>query len=355
MAMRKRTIAILALAVMLVAVAMVALTLTPPSDQIIAQTSEQEQIDQLWKDGEGTNLFGPFNYSDGMATGKFIEFNYSVDDGAMTDVRMNTTNGSVPVISSLSVAGLSSAMPNVTGPLFRVDGNNASLFVHNNPTGLIAVPSSSPGMEIDISFADGAEIERSSGTQVMGFNISVNGVELWLGVSNANVDMDGERLLITFDDVGAMIMLQRPMFESVGAAEESEIVNAIGNGLIGSEVWVLGRDNGYVNEVAVLNSVDTNITAAEPGLVTLEASASFQGGSIIVVNVDKETIDPNATRTVTVNDEEAENADIATVLSSASSGNASSSFAMLDGVLTTKFLVYVPDLSNVSTITIENT
>jgi hypothetical protein len=74
-----------------------------------------------------------------------------------------------------------------------------------------------------------------------------------------------------------------------------------------------------------------------------------------LVNVDKNTIDTNRTGTVTVNGDSVANVDLASVLESASSGNTTPSFTLLEGGSSAKFLVYLPDLSTSNTVEITNT
>lgn len=352
MAAHKSTIIALVLSALLVSAALLVLSFSPQLGQVASQTTEQELIDQLWKEGESWDLFGPLNYSDGEAVGKYIQFNYLEDDGVMSDVRVNTTNGSVPVLESLAVTGLGSTEPEVIGPLFQIYGPQATLLVHNNPTALIQVGASGAGEEVVLTLPDDAEVTRNNQTQAPSYNISVNGVQLWLGASNADVQVAGNEVNVSFNDAGAVLIRQLPQFESVGTAEEREIMAAIDRGLVGSEMWLLARSTGYVQEFATLTGVETNVTSAEVDEIALEASAPFEGSSILIVNADTFTIDPDDDVTVTVDGETVPAADLTGVLESASSGDETPSYAMLTGERTSKFLIYLPDLTTSTEVVI---
>jgi|GEM_PF-6000189 len=355
MAVRKSAIIVtLVVGALLVVVVLFAMAVMPPFGQVAPQTEEQEIIDQLWREGEDQDLFGILEYSGGTASGKYIEFEYSESDGAMSDIRMNTGDGMTTVLDGLAVTGLDSTVPTVTGPLFRVDGPLATLIVHNNPTDLIQIGAETGG-EIILSFPQGAEVTRNTDIEVPSYNISVDGAELWLGVSNADIRAVGNELRITFTGSGAAMIRQLPQIESVGEDVERAIMRAIDTGFIGGELWTLARSEGYVQESASLNGVDISVTSAEVGMVTMEASAQFQGGSIILVNVDRETIDPDAEGGVTVGGEDAQNVDLVDLLESAESGDASPAFSLFEGENATKFLIYVPDLTAGNEVVIANT
>lgn len=349
-----KSAAIIALVVGVVLVSAVLLSLVFPLPFAqVGQDSEQEQIDQLWRDGENEDLFGPLSYSGGTAAGKYIEFGYSEDDGAMSDVRMNPTDGMTTVLDTLTVTGLGPTVPTVTGPLFRVDGPQATLIVHNNPTTLLQIGAVT-GVEIVLSFPDGAEIVRNTEIPDPSYNVSVDGVELWLGTSEADIRTSGNEMSIVFTEDGAAMIRQLPQFENVGDDEEREIMYAIDNGLIGNEMWALARSNGFVREIAVLNGVETDLASADVGMVALEAISEFEDGFILLVNVDRSTIDPDDEGAVTVDGEGVPNVGLDGVLDAAWTNAPSPSYAMLEGDRTTKFLIYLPDLTAGVEVTIEN-
>lgn len=343
----------LVVGVMLVSAVLLSLVFPLPLAQV-GQTSEQEIIDQLWRDGENEDLFGPLSYSGGTVAGKYIEFGYSEDDGVMSDVRINTTDGLTTAFDGVAVTGLGSTAPTVDGPLFQVEGPEATLLVHNNPTALIQIGAAGAGVEVVLSLPDGTEVVRNTEMQAPSYNLSVDGVELWMGAVNADVREDDNEMRITFTDAGAMLIRQLPQFENVGDDEEREVMHATDSGFIGGEVWVLARPDGYVQEYAALNGAEIGVASADVGTVTLEVSSEFEGGYIVLVNVDRTTIDPDDEGAVTVDGEDVPNVGLDGVLDAAWNNDPDPSYAMLEGDRTTKFLIYLPDLTAGVEVTIEN-
>ncbi len=153
-----------------------------------------------------------------------------------------------------------------------------SLVIHESPTTAIEFDSD---VENSLYFTLSRETGAlKSGNSVLVGNEDVSGTFIMQGDARANIL--GRTLTFTLGDGGRVIFRASPEGEAV-------IGEAISDGKVGGEIFI--SDDGYslLEDIVAFDGLTMQTIAADPE-IDLKVAGELEGGSVIVVHVDKEIL-----------------------------------------------------------------
>ncbi len=352
-------IPVIVIGLILAALLVPTLVSVPVAAQEGGQQASNATQNALWALGEPLGLFGPFNYSDGNAVGRFVQFTFLQNESTMLNYSVSNGTDNVTIFSQLSFAGLE-ANPDIsiTGPLFEIAGNTSAVLVHNNPTGLMQVISLEQGEGVNLTLGDGMKVAEENLTNTSVLNITGNGINGTLLIYNGSVSQaagNATNLIISFGQEGAMQFRIAPRIGSAGDVNEMAIQEAFSRADLAGEAWVTVNGSNYIYEDASINGVTPHVDTARIGEVRMQLNYTpvDNKGKLVLVNIDNQVINPSGNVSIVFNNETIANAsNLAAVIDAVNSSSGNASYYALGAGNITKYLIFIPTFQENNTLVI---
>lgn len=245
---------------------------------------------------EAARLFGALDWSNGRATGAFVDFGFR--DGSLQDVATGSGANATAYFASIDVVGFEAGLtPQVAGSVLRVLGNETFFSAHNNPTALLSYRARNATLDMTVVLAPGA-------------NVTVDGPRALtittVGGSHGHIVLSGNASHETGD--GALRLVVGPharmlfvhhangtlLTSSLHAFRDAATEDRIG-GVLG-----VVANEGRTFEERVFLGVTMRTTRVVDGRAEVVVSSENPKGRAVVLNLDSSVLGAGAGRTVTV-------------------------------------------------------
>lgn len=323
-----------------------------PGNKSMTPAEQQLKIREMCQQGVVHKMFGEITYSDGEASGYFIEFNYDEETGRITDYQVRTGETYIEVFRWIELVGFSPEGMMVQGAVLNQYNDTARMIVHNNPTAMIHVAVNSSSVELSMALADGLEVAdiEPAGDLDAAVRLDTDSLHAVIGVSNGTLTVDevGNVTLVNITvNEGQAFFRARPFFTMMGVENEELIENAIMNGKIAAEVALMYRDgNGICIEQTYHHQFRMQVLSLNQNRIQLEVSAENHEGKVLMLKFDRETFNASGGIKVTIDGNEVKSSTtIDGVLEASGSEIEDARYYIYDNGQEYVLLTYIPSFS----------
>jgi len=243
------------------------------------------------------SFFGGFSYEDGYGVGNFVRFLF--DDGDIVDYTI-IRNENITVFDFVRIENFySENEPEVHGVVWRVDGENETIEIHDNPTALLKVKVKNAPCTVQLNLADGIHANTyPNNSHIVAIDGEIEG-KIILSGEGGFTEVSNDSIVVAVENNGLLLFVASPVSEVCvnlpnHKEYEEKIAEGIANGKVCAEL-LIQADNK--TDKMLYSDVEVNCTTFT-GRVRVQITASGEGKTL-VLNVHKEVL--NATNvTVTL-------------------------------------------------------
>jgi hypothetical protein len=321
-------------------------------DQQMTQAQQHIRMRQLSALGEPHNMFSQLTYSDGTATGYFIQFEYDESTGEISDYEVRTGDSYEQVFQKVTLSGFEPEDMSVHGSIMSQFNETCKMIVHSNPTAMIHTASNVSSMWISFLLADGLNVTelQTNGSLDAAVRLSQGSIGGMIGVGNGTLTVEeveaGVYVNITVIE-GSAFFRMTPFFSMMGAANELLVETALEEGQIAAEATVMHREGDTICvEQSYQHQYQMRLLTAHQNMIRLEVSSQLHQGKVMMVKFDRQTMDASDGVKVTLDGQEVRASDsVDEVLQGTGSQMQDASYCLIDNGEEYALLAYVPSFS----------
>jgi plastocyanin len=252
-----------------------------------------------------SKLFAKLTYANGMASGRFVSFNWSDATGTIMDYRHNVWNETI--FSNVTIEGwASTGSSGAHGAVFHARGTDQFVSVHNNPTVGLHIQTDETETNVTFDLAPTEQINVNSTTSkaivVTDAAGKYHGHIVLLGNATAtNTTGLGGSVRVHLGADDGVLFLAHPGGDTAAAGGLHATIAAAAGGHLGT-VLDLADENGTPVEDELPLTAHAHATSVAHGKVVLLVQSDTSDGKTIVVRVPTETLGGGAVN-VTVGSE----------------------------------------------------
>lgn len=330
-----------------------------PGNKSMSAVEQHLRIREMCQHGVAHKMFGALTYSDGVASGYFIRFNYDERTGEITDYEVRTGDSYTEIFKWIELVDFRPEGVMVHGSILNQYNDTARMIVHNNPTAMVHVAVNASSAKLSMALADGLDVTvfEPAGELDAAVRIDNASFHAVIGVSNGTISV-GEVENITLVNItvneGQAFFRMRPSFTIVGAENEELVEDAIINGKIAAEVALMYRDgNGICIEQTYHHQYRMQVISMNQNRIQLQVSAENHEGKVMMLKFDRETFDSSGGIQVTIDGNEIKSsASINGVIEASGDQMEDARYYIYDNGQECVLLTYIPSFST-HTLTIE--
>ncbi len=267
-----------------------------PHDDLTPEQA-QERMEQMLNLAEQHKMFGILNYSEGVATGYFIQFEYSEETGEIMNYSVRTGETYSDVFQSVELVDFVPDDMGVHGSIMMQDNDTAKMIVHNNPTALLHVATNNSSAALSFLTVEGASVNE---TEVEGdladvVNVSTSTMNGLIGVANGSIEVEetdsGIYVNVTVNE-GQTFFRMKPYFAGGAGAHEEQVMNAIAQGKISNEMSIMGS-NGDVMVMQQSYQHQYMMELQEFGQerIIVQVSSEAPEGKVMILQINNEVME----------------------------------------------------------------
>jgi hypothetical protein len=253
-----------------------------------------EEFKEKWKNvtenfrrmKENHSFLGWFSYENGYGVGNFVRFLF--DDGDIVGYTV-IREENIAVFDFVRIENFSyEREPQVYGMIWRVDGEDEFIEIHDNPTALLKVKAKNPPSTVQLNLAEGIRATpHPNNPHVMIVDGNIEGRIILHGDGEFTISNDSISVTI---NAGLLLFMAFPTPEvCINLPNHRErrerVAEAIADGIVCAELLVQA-DNRF--DEMVYSDVEINCTSSK-GKVRVEITATGEGKTL-VLNVHKEVL-----------------------------------------------------------------
>ena len=306
---------------------------------------------------EGGFQIGRFNYTNGFANGEFVNFQINDKTGEIENYKVNgtmvfqsvtyenETSGSVWTKgATLFYYGMGEKI-NFNYSMSKMNFMWRFIHAHDNPAGVF---------HIVVYGEDTVTYTLATGIQAVQTNkhiITLNGTITGVLIFTGNAVINGNKISVTmgaknytfgnYEFRGGSAIFIKTGGWNLPSKIREKIINAIQQGKMGGEIDINGKNSDFINYTYGLHA---NVKSSEKNNVQISVSSENSEGKVIMINVDKSTLNYDSNHEITVKidgkviKEESEDSVMA--------GGSEGKYAVVNGENTVTILIYVPHFSS---------
>jgi hypothetical protein len=237
---------------------------------------------------------GDVAYGAGHGLGEFIFFDLNESSGVISDYGLNTTEGEKVLLRNVSIEGFVPEDIKTLGSLVKMSGENGSVVLHDNPTGLMHILMKQDA-EVTIELAGELRVVEEMELDDSG-NLSYQ-LLISDGRSEGMIASDGE---LEVSENGTMVSCESremmvkflPQLTIHQNWRERLLMEAILEGRVASEMTLNADDGGSSYDVLSYRSeLNVQVQDVRRGSFQFYVGGENQLGAVLLVRTDKSTID----------------------------------------------------------------
>lgn len=301
----------------------------PSDDAVGVLTSDcdrsNETFEELVREGGNVGVMGPLNRTNNTITGRFTQFRLNEENASIDSYAVWVGGGLYQVFDGITFLNVADVSSHIEGPVFNATFNGATARVHNHPSNLIDVMADR-SVRFKLTMAVGVEAtpvesDALSRSSMEAMYIEGNNVSSVVMVTKGSLEEAGNRsVFVNLAKGGQMIFRAAPEDSDT----QSELLDAILNGTVVADYWVLARDDGVAYDITTYDEVNlaNSTDSLQLGEWEMALPARTSDG-VTVINTDKISVSTagGIGEMLPINDTEAAEADaISDVLNAAHEG-----------------------------------
>jgi len=256
-------------------------------------------------DGMGVrNAGGSIAYANGHGQGNLIFFDLNETSGELSDFGLNTPEGEKALLHSLSIEGFVPEGITTMGSLARMTGENGTVVLHDNPTGMVHV-FMRDACEITIVLAGNFTVtdrkEVGNATNISYQLVLSDGRFEGAISSDApfEVSEDGTAVTCSARDLMVKFMPQLALHPDW---REALVMEAIQDGRVAMELALFSEGaEGSYDVVSYNEGLNAQVQKVERGRLQFVIGGENHQGAVLLVHTDKATLDNGNGLRVTMN------------------------------------------------------
>ena len=311
---------------------------------------------------------GSFNYSNGVAKGRFVDFDINPESGVITNYQVNGTT----VFSGVSYSDSTTGKVMVRGASLMYFGlgehieppanwsHNNTIFksswlmlhAHDNPAGILHIVEYGENT-ITYTLGNGITAEKTSN-----HTVSINGTVHGVLVFTGSASVTGKQVIINlgtndfqfgnYTYRGGSVVFIRTSLWHFNEKLRQKIMNAIANGKVGGEIMIHGNREDFMNYTYGFHA---QVMKEEQNMVKIQVQSESHMGKVVLIDINKTQMQYNSNHKITVkiDGNELKMTSETDVLAGGTEGK----YAVVDNGNFVTVMVYVPHFSE-HTVNVES-
>ncbi|MEA3200007.1 MAG: hypothetical protein QOE90_1435 [Thermoplasmata archaeon] len=269
---------------------------------------------------ESHRLFAKLAYANGTATGRFVSFGLDNATGVITHYDVVSNNATIPVFASITPTPFNATDDvRVTGSVLRLEGDNATLMVHNNPLALLNWRAEDAGLNLTFALAPNVTITNDTTNQTVKLNLATSHGHLTIAGNGTFTSVSNGTIKVALDPHASLLFAYHTTESKLMASGLHAAIAAAAHGHVGAVVSAVDADGSPLDDATDLG-VSAHATSLSHGHATIRVSSDTPEGRSVLVQLGNDTIPANATVVVTLDNETLPNATLDDALSGARAG-----------------------------------
>lgn len=239
-----------------------------------------------------TVLNGSVVYDQGLGEGKHIFFNLNETNGLISDYGINTSDGRKVLIDNISLEGFIPTEIDLLGSLVKMSDDNASLTMHDNPTGLmhakmtqvIMVSLELAGDLVVIEQMESDEDEYASYQLVVSDNVTRG-----LIVSDRAFDVLENGTIIETECKDLLVRFL-PYVDPERGWREAVLMEAVEDGRISAEVFLaMNGEDSNSDVISYRTNIAVEVRSIHQDRFQIDVGGANPSGMLILVHAEERT------------------------------------------------------------------
>ena len=247
---------------------------------------------------ERAYMFGVFSEELPVIEGRFVSFSF--EDGSVYNYTI-INEAEELIFNSIIIEGfVPESEPKMDGAVFRMNGTDSDIWIHNNPHGMLQVTTSEHEAFIVITaeLADDLSlIKLTNGT----YEIEGLSVPAYLRIGAAGIDINGSTVIVDISGNGHF-MFTSISGKSCGSSEyRYKYTMALMNGSIDSELHIVSsKGETLMQKFEYRGMVQMKVRSLEKNRIRIIVESEEHKGKVVGINVDKDTLNAKNSKEIAV-------------------------------------------------------
>ncbi len=251
----------------------------------------QERAQNMRRAAE-KNCFGQFTEDNGTIDGRFVQFDYNETTGVITDYKIYSGSSYLKIFDMIQVENLSNIETHLSGAVFWLNGSNAKIILHNNPTAVMQVvnPYGDEPFTVIYDVADSIEITEDQESNARRYTLTMNDFEVYINTPNDSSMIDDE-IKVHSNGTGHSLFMTIPGYGNQSKEHQRKVADGAMNGKIGGEMEIVGSgENAVSHKVAYRQNLNMQVKSMEKNRMRLRVESQEHNGTRMMVRFEKEAL-----------------------------------------------------------------
>lgn len=252
------------------------------------------------KKAEKMKMFGKFTMDGNNVSGRFVRFVFN--EGIIEDLEVYDGDDYVKVFESIQVENFTPVEVHIEGALFWVNGTNAKIRIHNNPSAVLQIINhhSGDGFKVTYIIAENITINAHNNS-ARTYTLEIGNIEGYIitpfdtVLKNNTVTVETEKI----NSTGHSLFMVIPEYIGKGMAYRAKIARGIMDNKISGEIEIVGnRKTHAIHKITYRAGLEFEVKEMEKNRVRIKVRSDQHEGTCIIIRIGRDSLEMDRKNTV---------------------------------------------------------